>query len=169
MANLKFQDLQLTSKGIFPKSGDKLPAFRLTNQDLSQITNQDFKDKNIILNIFPSIDTPTCSSSVRKFNELASTLNDTVILCVSADLPFAQKRFCAAEGIENVYTASTFQNIDFAENFGVAINELPFKGLLVRAVIVANRDGVILYAELVTDIPSEPNYELALASLTACA
>ncbi|MFM8968646.1 MAG: thiol peroxidase [Actinomycetota bacterium] len=140
------------------------PAFTLVKDDLSEVTNQALKGKRVVLNIFPSIDTPTCQKSVRRFNELAAAMNNTVVLCVSADLPFAQKRFCGAEGITNVQNASTFRT-NFGKVFGVSMVDGPLKGLLARAVVVIDEAGKVTHTELVNEIADEPNYDAALAAL----
>jgi thioredoxin-dependent peroxiredoxin len=150
--------------GDLPAVGSKIPDFSLTADNLSDVTPADFAGKNLVLNIFPSIDTPTCATSVRTFNEKAAGLDNTVVLCVSADLPFAQKRFCGAEGIENVKTGSTFRS-GFGEQFGVTLADSRMAGLLARAVVVVGPDGKVTYTELVPEIANEPDYDAALAAL----
>ena len=150
--------------GDLPAVGDAAPSFSLTADNLSQLTAADFPGKNIVLNIFPSIDTPVCATSVRTFNQRAAGLDDTVVLCVSADLPFAQKRFCGAEGIENVKTGSTFRS-GFGEQFGVTLADSRMAGLLARAVVVVGPDGKVTYTELVPEIANEPDYDAALGAL----
>ena len=150
--------------GKLPAKGKSLPKFSLTTSALQDITNKDIAGKRVIFNIFPSIDTPTCASSTRKFNEIASSLSNTEIYCVSADLPFAQGRFCAAEGLANVKTASSFRS-NFGAAFGVNLTSSVLKGVLARAVIVANEKGKILHTELVSEIANEPNYDAAIDSL----
>lgn len=147
--------------GTLPKVGDRAPDFILTSPDLSDKTLDDFKGKKIILNIFPSLDTKVCQASVRKFNEEASQLNNTVVLGVSADLPFATSRFCEIEGIKNVKPLSTFRS-NFGDQYGVKISEGKLKGLMSRAVVIIAPNGKILYTEQVHDISHEPNYKAAL-------
>ena len=162
---------QITFKGSPVKTIDKLPAkgslapdFTLVRQDLSETSLTDYNGKRLVLNIFPSIDTGVCAMSVRKFNEKASALKNTVVLCVSMDLPFAQSRFCGAEGIKNVVTASAFRS-SFGEHYGVTISEGPLAGLLSRAVVVINESGKVVYTEQVPEITQEPDYDAALAAL----
>lgn len=152
--------------GHFPQKGEIAPDFNLADKTRADVTLASFAGKRKVLNIFPSIDTPTCATSVRTFNQEASKLSNTVVLCISADLPFAQNRFCAAEGIENVATLSSFRNsANFANSYGVAINSTSLAGLTSRAVIVLDENNVVLHSELVAEITSEPNYEVALNSL----
>ena len=152
-------------KGSFPKTGQKAPAFSLVNGDLADVGLEKFAGKRKILNIFPSIDTPTCANSVRKFNQTANNLKNTVVLCISADLPFAQKRFCGAEGLENVTTLSLMRGREFLENYGVAIASGPLAGVSARAVVVLDENDTVLHSELVGEIKDEPNYDAALAVL----
>ena len=150
--------------GSLPKVGSSLPKFSLASNRLREISNADLKGKRIIFNIFPSIDTPTCATSTRTFNELASQLNNTEIYCISADLPFAQSRFCGDKGLNNVKTASSFRS-NFGSVFGVKLTSGDLKGLLARAVVVADGKGKVLHTELVSEIANEPNYEAAVNSL----
>jgi thiol peroxidase len=150
--------------GKLPATGKSLPKFSLTTSALQDITNKDIAGKRVIFNIFPSIDTPTCATSTRKFNEIASSLSNTEIYCVSADLPFAQGRFCAAEGLSNVKTASSFRS-NFGTIFGVNLTSSVLKGVMARAVIVADEKGKVLHTELVSEIANEPNYDAAINSL----
>ena len=150
--------------GELPEIGSKAPDFSVTGSDLAEITPQSLSGKKVVLNIFPSIDTATCATSVRRFNEAASALDNTVVLCVSADLPFAQSRFCRAEGLSNVITGSTFRG-HFGESFGVALADGKLSGLLARAVVVTDESGVVVHTELVSEIANEPNYEAALGAL----
>jgi thiol peroxidase len=150
--------------GSLPRVGSKLPAFTLTTADLQDITNKDFSGKRIIFNIYPSIDTNTCAASTRTFNSLAGNLRNTEVWCISADLPFAQKRFCGAEGLDNVKTASTFRS-DFGKTFGVTLRDSVLKGVLARAIVVADERGKVLHTEMVSEIAQEPNYEAAVKSL----
>ena len=151
--------------GTWPTVGSTAPAFSLVAKDLSDASLEKFAGKRKVLNIFPSIDTPTCATSVRQFNERASQLNNTVVLCISADLPFAQSRFCAAENLENVQTLSTMRGREFMQNYGVAIETGPIAGLTARAVIVLDENNRVLHSELVSEIKNEPNYDAALAVL----
>ena len=160
---LKGNPIQIN--GSFPAAGSTAPAFSLVGADLSDVTLASFSGKRKVLNIFPSVDTPTCATSVRKFNTEASTLSNTVVLRISADLPFAQKRFCGAEGISNVVNLSTLRGAEFLTNYGVAIASGPLAGVAARAVIVLDENDTVLHAELVTEIANEPNYAAALAVL----
>ena len=153
------------TSGELPKIGTQLADFKLVKNDLSIATLADFSGKRVILNIFPSIDTGTCATSVRKFNETAANLTNTVVLCISRDLPFAQKRFCGAEGIENVVNLSDFKDGSFGKTNGLEITDGVLAGLHSRAVIVIDEKGVILHTEQVQEIADEPNYEAALAVL----
>lgn len=151
--------------GSFPKTGDVLADFVLTGGDLSQVALSDFAGKRKILNIFPSIDTGVCATSVRTFNEKASTLDNMVVLCISNDLPFAHSRFCAAEGLDSVKTLSGFKNKDFAQNLGVLMTSGKLEGLTARAVIVLDENNRVLHSELVPEIKQAPNDKAALAVL----
>ncbi|CEO41599.1 thiol peroxidase [Photobacterium kishitanii] len=156
---------KVSISGSFPQSGQQAPEFTLCAADLSDLTLSSLKGKKVVLNIFPSVDTPTCAMSVRAFNKAAADVTNTVVVCISADLPFATSRFCAAEGIENVKTASFFRAPEFTQDYGVNINAGPLKGLAARAVIVINEDGQVIYSELVAEIKDEPNYEAAITAL----
>lgn len=156
----------VTLAGDFPRIGEQAKDFKLVGQDLSDIKLSDFAGKQVILNIFPSLDTPVCATAVRKFNETACTRKNTVVLCISGDLPFAHKRFCVAEGIEDVVTASAFRNPQFALDYGVAIQDGPLAGLTARAVVVLNASGEVIHAQLVPEIKQEPDYESALSALS---
>ncbi len=151
--------------GQIPQKGAQAPAFSLVGGDLADVTLENFSGKRKVLNIFPSVDTPTCATSVRKFNVEAGKLANTVVLCISADLPFAQKRFCGAEGLENVVNLSTLRGREFLENYGVAIASGPLAGLAARAVVVLDEQNKVLHSELVGEIADEPNYAAALAAL----
>ncbi|MCG2576359.1 thiol peroxidase [Dechloromonas sp. XY25] len=151
--------------GQLPKKGDTAPAFSLVAKDLSDVTLASFAGKRKILNIFPSIDTPTCAMSVRQFNAKANSLPNTAVLCISADLPFAQARFCGAEGLDNVVTLSTMRGRDFLEAYGVAITNGPLAGVAARAVVVVDENGTVIHSELVPEIKNEPDYAAALAVL----
>ena len=150
--------------GTLPAVGHAAPAFTLTASDLSDKTLADFSGKRKVLNIFPSVDTGVCAQSVRKFNQLASTLDNTVVLCISADLPFAQARFCGAEGLDNVVTLSAFRS-SFARDYGVELADSPLRGLTARAVVVLDENDTVRHVGLVPEIGSEPDYEAALAVL----
>ncbi|GLP75277.1 putative thiol peroxidase [Mycobacterium antarcticum] len=154
----------INTVGELPAVGSPAPAFTLTGTDLGAVTNEQFNGKSVLLNIFPSVDTPVCATSVRTFNERAAS-NGISVLCVSNDLPFAQSRFCGAEGIENVTTASGFRD-SFGQDYGIAIADGPFAGLLGRAVVVIGADGNVTYSELVPEIGQEPDYDAALAALS---
>lgn len=146
--------------GNLPEAGTEAPDFVLVNKDLTDINKHDFKGKRIVLNIFPSVDTDVCAASVRRFNKDASGYPDTVVICVSKDLPFAISRFCAANGIENVYTASAFRS-DFGKNYGVELVDGPLRGLLARSLVIIDRDGKVLGTSLCEEITNEPDYEFA--------
>lgn len=164
MANISFRNEPTTTSGELPAVGSALPSFELVGGDMNTLTDADFAGKRIVLNIFPSVDTGVCAQSVRRFNELAAGAENTVVLCVSKDLPFAQQRFCGAEGIDNVVTASAFRST-FGEDFGVIMEGSPIKGLLARSVVVTDADHNIVYTQLADDIANEPDYEAAKAAL----
>ena len=151
--------------GTFPEKGATAPAFSLVGKDLAEVTLASLGGKRKILNIFPSIDTPTCATSVRKFNQSANDLANTVVLCISADLPFAQSRFCGAEGLANVQMLSTMRGREFLENYGVAIKSGPLAGVAARAVVVLDENNTVLHSERVPEIKQEPDYAPALAAL----
>ena len=151
--------------GTFPKKGDAAKAFSLVAQDLADVGLTNFAGKRKILNIFPSVDTPTCAASVRRFNALANERPNTAVLCISADLPFAQARFCGAEGLSNVVTLSTMRGAAFLKDYGVALASGPLGGLAARAVIVLDEQNKVLHAQLVSEIKEEPDYAAALAVL----
>ena len=150
--------------GKLPATGKPLPKFSLTTSALQDISNKDIAGKRVIFNIFPSIDTPTCATSTRKFNEIASSLQNTDVYCVSADLPFAQGRFCGTEGLSNVKTASSFRS-NFGATFGVNLMSSVLKGVLARAVVVVDEKGKVLHTELVSEIANEPDYDAAINAL----
>ncbi|MHA7664213.1 thiol peroxidase [Mycolicibacterium sp. HS_4_1] len=162
MAQITLRGNPINTVGDLPAVGSAAPAFALTGVDLGPVTNEQFSGKPLVLNIFPSIDTPVCATSVRTFNERAAARGATV-LCVSNDLPFAQKRFCGSEGIENVSTASSFRD-SFGADYGVALADGPMAGLLARAIVVIGADGNVAYTELVPEIAQEPDYDAALAA-----
>ncbi|WP_243323380.1 MULTISPECIES: thiol peroxidase [Geothrix] len=165
MAKVTLKGNPFNTAGDLPKVGSAAPAFTLVRTDLSEVSNKDLAGQRVVLNIFPSLDTPTCAASVRKFNARANEKPDTTILCVSADLPFAQKRFCGAEGLDNVVPASVFRAPDFGKAYGVTLTDGPMKGLLARAVVVVDGAGKVIHTELVPEIAQEPDYNAALAVL----
>jgi len=164
MAEITLGGNPVHTSGDLPAVGAAAPAFSLVGADLSEYDASEFAGKNVILNIFPSIDTPTCATSVRQFNERAAGMDETVVLCVSADLPFAMGRFCGAEGIENVKVGSTFRS-DFGSDYGVTLTDGKLQGVLARAVVVIGADGTVKHTELVGEIAHEPDYDAALAAL----
>lgn len=161
--NFKGQPVKII--GEFIEVGKAAPDFELVKTDLSSFSLKEVNGKNVILNIFPSLDTSVCATSVRKFNQLAANLPDTVVLAISRDLPFAHARFCTTEGIENVIPLSDFRFSDFDENYGIRMADGPLNGLLARAVVVIGKDGKIAYTELVQEITQEPDYDKAIAAL----
>ena len=165
MATVTLQGNSITTSGELPAVGTTAPGFTLVKQDLSETSLTDYSGKKVILNIFPSIDTGTCQMSVRTFNEKTPALDNTVVLCISADLPFAHGRFCGAEGIDNVITASCFRSPAFGQDYGITFDSGPLTGLLARSVVVIGADGKVAYTELVSEVVNEPNYDAALAAL----
>lgn len=165
MAKITLGGTPCNTNGELPQKGASAPNFNLTKDDLSEVSSDQFAGKKVILNIFPSVDTAVCATSVRKFNEKANNLPDTVVLCVSKDLPFALKRFCAAEGLENVHALSDFKNRGFDTDYGVKIVDGGFSGLMARAVVVLDKEGKVTYNELVSEVGNEPNYDAAIAAL----
>jgi len=165
MAQVNFKGNPVMTKGDLPEVGNPAPGFKLTAGDLSDVFLADFAGQKVVLNLFPSIDTPVCAASVRKFNQEAAALDGTKVLCISADLPFAAGRFCAAEGLENVITLSTFRSPEFGGDYGVGIEGGALGGLLARAVVVLSSSHTVLYTELVDEITEEPNYDMALKAL----
>lgn len=165
MAKITLKGNPIKTIGKLPKVGKKAPKFKLVKTDLSTGRLKDYRGKKVILNITPSIDTGICAASMRKFNETATSLDNTVIINVSKDLPFAHSRFCAAEGIENVITMSDFIKGKFGRKYKVTIKNGPMKGLLSRAVVVIDEDGRVIYTEQVPEIAQEPDYEAALAAI----
>ncbi|SDL75690.1 thiol peroxidase, atypical 2-Cys peroxiredoxin [Corynebacterium mycetoides] len=164
MANVTYKGNHTTTCGELPAEGEKLPAFELIGGDLSAVSPDDFAGKRLVLNIFPSLDTGVCAASVRAFDKLASGMNNTAVVCISEDLPFAHRRFCAAEGIENVTTASAFRSA-FGEDFGVRLEGSPLRGLLARAVVVTDAAHNVVYTQLVDEVSNEPDYDAAEAAL----
>ncbi|WP_372945293.1 thiol peroxidase [Muriicola sp.] len=165
MALIQFTGTSGRTSGELPEVGNSAPDFELTKRDLTQIGLEDFKGKKVVLNIFPSLDTDTCAQAVRAFNSLAVEVENTAVLCISRDLPFAQSRFCAAEGIDRVTLLSDYKDKGFAEAYGVRFVDGPFEGLLARAVLVVNENGHVIYTEMVDNIGKEPNYKAALEAL----
>ena len=164
MAEITLGGNPVHTSGELPQVGNAAPAYTLAGNDLGNVSSSDFAGKNVVLNIFPSVDTPTCATSVRTFNERAAGLDNTAVVCVSADLPFAQSRFCGAEGIENVSAASSFRS-SFGQDFGVTLTDGPLAGVLARAVVVVGADGNVKHTELVSEIANEPDYDAALGAL----
>lgn len=165
MANILLGGNPVTTSGELPKTGTQAPDFTLVKTDLSTVSLANFKGSKLILNIFPSVDTGTCAASVRNFNQKASALENTKVLCISRDLPFAQNRFCGAEGLDNVISLSDFRDAGFGKAYGLNIEDGPLKGLHSRVVIVLDENGTVKYTEQVPDIKDEPNYQDALAAL----
>lgn len=165
MSRVTFKGQPVNLSGEFIQVGNLAPDFHLTKGDLGGFHLNDVKGKNVVLNIFPSLDTSVCAKSVRKFNEIAAEMPNTVVLGISKDLPFAHSRFCTTEGINNLITLSDFRTSDFGENYGVLMEEGPLYGLLARAVVVINPEGKVVYSELVPEVTTEPNYEAVLAVL----
>ena len=164
MAKTAIDGNEVTTSGDLPSVGSASPAFDLVGTDLGAVKNSDFAGKRVVLNIFPSVDTGVCAASVRQFNEVAAGLDNTVVVNVSKDLPFALDRFCGAEGIENVVTASAFRS-SFGDDFGVTQVDGPLAGMLARSVVVLNENGEVIYNQLVPEIKTEPDYDSALAAL----
>lgn len=165
MATITFKGTPVETSGALPEINSRAPDFTLTKTDLSDVSLNDFSGKKIVLNIFPSIDTPVCAASTRRFNEEAGTMDNTVVLCISADLPFAHNRFCEAEGLKDVISLSVFRAHAFGNDYGVTIVEGPLAGLLSRAVIIIGIDGKVMYTEQVPEIAQEPYYDKALHAL----
>jgi thiol peroxidase len=164
MATTAFKGETVTTVGELPAEGSKAPAFELVGADLGTVSSADLSGRRVVLNIFPSLDTDTCAMSVRRFNEIAAGLENTTVVCASKDLPFAQARFCGAEGLENVVTGSAFRS-SFGEDYGVTQTGGPLQGLLARAVVVLDADGTVLHSQLAPEISEEPDYEAATAAL----
>ena len=164
MATVTLRGNPIHTSGELPEVGSQAPDFTVTGANLGDIKLDDFAGKNLILNIFPSVDTAVCAMSTRTFNERAGGRDNTAVLCVSQDLPFAFNRFCGAEGIENVKTGSVFRS-SFLDDYGVRLTDGPMKGLAARSVVVVGPDGTVKYTELVPEIAQEPDYDSALAAL----
>lgn len=165
MAQITLKGNAINTIGELPKVGTKAPDFRLVKNDLSEGTLSDYKGQRLVLNIFPSLDTGTCAASVRHFNAEASELKNTSVLCISKDLPFAQARFCGAEGLNDVHNLSDFRTGKFGKDYGVEIIDGPLAGLESRAVVVVDEDGKVVYTQQVGEIVDEPDYDAALAFL----
>lgn len=165
MANITLKGNAIETLGELPKVGNKAPEFTLTGTDLAPKSLSDFSGRKVILNIFPSVDTGTCAMSVRQFNEKAAKLENTTVLCISKDLPFAQQRFCAAEGIENVEMLSDFATGSFGKDYQLEISSGPLAHLHSRAIVIVNEEGDVVYTEQVPEIVDEPNYEAALQAI----
>ena len=164
MATVTLQGNPINTVGELPAVGSKAPAFNLVKADLSEATLSDYAGSRLVLNIFPSVDTPTCATSVRKFNQQVSDLSNTKVLCVSADLPFAAARFCGAEGIENVETGSSFRG-SFGQDYGVTFADAPLAGLLSRAIVVVDESGNVVHTEQVAETADEPDYQAVIDAL----
>lgn len=164
MATTAFKQSPVRTAGELPATGSSAPAFDLVGTDLAPVTAGDFAGRRVVLNIFPSVDTGVCAASVRRFNEIAAGQENTTVICVSKDLPFALGRFCGSEGIENVVAASAFRS-SFGEDFGLTQTEGPLAGLLARAVVVIDADGTVVHSQLVPEITTEPDYDAAVAAL----
>ncbi|MFD2550871.1 thiol peroxidase [Bizionia sediminis] len=165
MATVTLHGDNIETKGNLPKVGSKAPDFKLTDTNLATKSLQDYAGHKVVLNIFPSIDTGTCAASVRQFNQEASELDNTKVLCISKDLPFALNRFCAAEGLDNVVSLSDFKDGNFGASYGVTFTTGPLESLLSRSVVVLNEDGTVLHTEQVQETANEPNYKAALEAL----
>lgn len=165
MATVTLQGKPLHTLGDLPKKGSLAPDFMLTKTDLSEIKLSELLGKKILLSIFPSVDTGTCATAMRHFNEQCNDMPNVTVLCVSADLPFAQKRFCGAENLKNVVPASAFRHPEFGKKYGVVLMDGPLAGLLSRAVVVLDEKGTVVYSQLVPEISAEPNYDAALGAL----
>ena len=165
MAEITLKGNACKTCGDLPAVGSAAPAFTLVGGDLGEVTLDSFKGKKVVMNIVPSFDTGTCATSVKTFNAKVGEMGDAVVLNVSKDLPFAQGRFCTAEGVEHVTSASAFRCQQFAKDYGVGIEDGPLKGLLARAVVVVDGDGKVAYTELVSEVVNEPNYDAAIAAL----
>jgi len=165
MSTITFQGKQIHTNGELPKVGDKAPDFRLVNKDLKDMSLADFRGKKKLLSIVPSMDTPVCAMSIRKFNDFAKKQGNAVMLAVSADLPFAASRFCGAENVERIVPLSMMRSRDFARDYGVLIEDGPLAGIAARAVVVLNEDNKVVYTELVPEIAEEPDYDQAMAAM----
>lgn len=165
MATITLKGNPVHTIGDLPKIGSQAPDFSATTSDLTEIRLKDYLGKKVILNIFPSLDTAVCAMAVRHFNEMANNLKNTVVLCISADLPFAQKRFCATENLQNVLTVSLFRHPEFGKLYGVTITDGPLAGLMSRAVVILDEHGKVVYTQQVGEITDEPDYTAVLAAV----
>ena len=165
MAQVTLGGNPIQTSGQLPAVGSKAPDFKLTTTDLADVSLKDYAGKKVILNIFLSLDTDVCAASVRKFNAEANNLENTVVLCISVDLPFAQKRFCGAEGLDNVIPLSGLRNRDFGTAYGVSIIDGPLAGVFARSIVILDENGTVTYTQLVPETKEEPNYEEALAAV----
>jgi thiol peroxidase len=165
MAKITFKGSPINTAGSLPKVGSAAPDFKVVKTDITPLSLSEFKGKKVVLNIFPSLDTAVCAASVRRFNVEASKLAHTVVLCISKDLPFAQKRFCAAEGLDNVIPGSEYRDSNFSDAYGVRIVDGPLEGLFSRAIVIVDEKGMVAYTEQVPEIAQEPDYDKALAAL----
>ncbi len=161
METIYFNGTPCHTYGEVPVVGSKAPDFKLTGKDLAPVTLDEFKGKTVVLNAFPSLDTPVCAASVRRFNQEVSKMKDVVVVCVSMDLPFAMSRFCTTEGLENVIVASAFKSPEFAQKYGLLLIDGPLEGLLARCVLIIDKEGKVEYRDLVNEITMEPDYEAA--------
>jgi thiol peroxidase len=166
MAQVTFKGTPVNTTGELPAVGQAAPDFTLTKTDMSDVSLSDYKGKKLVLNIFPSIDTPVCATSVRRFNDEAGKLENTEVLCISRDMPFALARFCGAEGLESVISASELRSDDFGKNYGVRIIDSALAGLFARAIVVIDEEGKVIYTQLVSEIAEEPDYQKALDALS---
>lgn len=165
MVTIYFKGIPCHIYGELPQVGERAPSFILVGKDLNEIKSMDLLGKHVLLNIFPSFDTEVCAMSVRRFNEDVVKLKNTVVLCVSMDLPFAASRFCAVEGIENVFTASAFRSPMFSQKYGMQLIDGPLEGLFARSIVIIDENGIVKYTQLVEEITDEPNYSAAIAVL----
>lgn len=166
MATITFQGTPVHTSGVLPNVGKKAPDFTVTKLDLSEISLKNYLGKKIVLNIFPSLDTTTCATAMKKFNEIAAELDDVLILCISEDLPFAQQRFCSAHHLNNVQPVSVFRHPEFGENYGVMIIDGPLTGVLARAVVVIDKKGTVTYTQQVQELADEPDYDAMLKAVS---
>jgi thiol peroxidase len=165
MSTITLNGTELKTAGTLPAIGTQAPDFTVTKTDLGEIHLRDYLGKKVLLNVFPSLDTPTCAEAMRQFNNIAKQLPEVLILCISADLPFAQKRFCLAESLSNVYCASVFRHPDFGKKYGVTIIDQPLQGLLSRAILALDEKGNIIYTEQVKEISQEPDYQAVMKAI----
>ena len=165
MAKITLKGTPFQTNGDLPSVGETAPDFNLVNGDLQSVSLKDFQGKRKVISTVPSLDTPVCQASTKEFNQRAAAMDDTVVLVVSADLPFAQKRFCEAEGVENVVPLSTVRSKQFAEDYGVLVTDGPLEGFCARSIVVLDQDNKVVHRELVTEVAEEPNYDDALAVL----